>query len=56
MLGIKDNWVLAGYLLCIASAALCVVWGLLCWNRGEETVKTEDIAWAAKEQKVEDEE
>ncbi len=54
-LGIEDSYVLAAYLLCIASAVLCVLYGLITWNRGEEPVEKQDIDWAAEEQKVEEE-
>jgi hypothetical protein len=55
MLGIEDPFVLAAYLLCIGSTLLCVVYGLLTWNRGDEPVRTEDLAWAREEKQVEDE-
>lgn len=55
MLGIKDPTVWIAYLLCIASTALCVVYGLLCWNRGDEPTEKEDIRWAQEEKKVEQE-
>jgi len=35
MLGIEDGWVLAGYLLCIAGAILCAVYGVVSWVRGD---------------------
>ena len=53
MLGIEDKYVLLAYLLCIGSTLLCVIYGLLAWNRGgEETIGQEDIRWAAEEEKV----
>ncbi|HOK96483.1 MAG TPA: hypothetical protein PK052_08935 [Anaerohalosphaeraceae bacterium] len=55
MLGIEDKGVLAAYLLCIASTLLCVIWGLINWNRGEESVHPDDIKWAAEEKKTEQE-
>lgn len=55
MLGIEDVWVWLAYVLCIASALLCVIYGLITWNRGEEAVEPEDVEWAAHEKKVEDE-
>ena len=55
LLGIKDSYVLAGYLLCIGSTLVCVIYGLITWSRGEEPVKEEDIKWAAEEEKVEEE-
>ena len=53
MLGIEDPVVLLAYLLCILSAALCVIYGLLNWNRGDEPVAPVDVQWAAQEDKVE---
>lgn len=55
MLGIEDKGVLAAYLLCIAAAILCVVYGIINWNRGDDTVEPDDIKWAAEEQKVTEE-
>ncbi len=54
-LGIEDGYVFAAYLLCILSTLLCVVYGIIYWNRGEEEVKKEDAEWAAHEKKVEEE-
>lgn len=54
-LGIKDGWVLAAYLLTFAAAVLCVIYGALFWNRGEQTIDSEDIRWAQEEDKVEQE-
>ena len=54
MLGIEDNWVALAFLLCLASSALCVVYGLLNWNRGDDTVAEDDIRWAAEEDKAEE--
>jgi len=55
MLGIEDKYVLAAYLLCIGSAALCVIYGAINWNRGEEPVEPDDVRWAEEEKKVEEE-
>ena len=55
MLGIEDKGVLAAYLLCIASALLCVIYGVIHWNRGEEEIQPVDVKWAAEEKKVEEE-
>jgi len=35
-LGIKDNFVLAAYLLCLGATALCVIYGIVNRNRGSE--------------------
>ena len=55
MFGIEDPWVWSAYVLCLASAALCILYGMLNWNRGDETVDPEDVQWAEEEKKVEDE-
>lgn len=55
MLGIEDYYVWLAYLLCLGSTALCVIYGLICWNRGQEPTEKEDIQWAEEEQKVEEE-
>jgi hypothetical protein len=52
MLGIQDIWVWLAYILCILSTLLCVVYGFINWNKGEEAMKPEDTAWA-KEEKTE---
>ena len=54
MLGIKDFWVFLGYALSVASTLLCVVYGILTWNKGAEPVKQEDVAWAQEEKEVEE--
>lgn len=53
MLGIDDPYVLASYVLCIASAAFCVIYGFANWNRGDEPVRPQDVKWTAAEQKIE---
>lgn len=59
MWGIQDGWILSAYLLCIASAVLCVVYALVTWNRGGEADEAAgaggDSRWAAEEQKLEEE-
>jgi hypothetical protein len=55
MLGIDDKYVSMAYLLCIGSTLLCVLYGLINWNRGEDVVKEEDVRWAEEEKKVEEE-
>lgn len=53
MLGIPDKWVSLVYVLCVLSAALCVIYGFFTWNKGDTDVKPEDKRWAAEEDKVE---
>ncbi|MGE5613389.1 MAG: symporter small accessory protein [Bacillota bacterium] len=36
MLGLPDPWIAAAYLLSIISAAVCVVYGLANWNKGND--------------------
>ena len=55
VLGIDDPWVWLAYLLCLLSAVLCVTYGLLKWNSGEEEVRAEDVKWVAEEKRVENE-
>ena len=43
MLGIEDIWVWLAYLLCILSTILCIVYGGICWNRGDEAVQPVDM-------------
>ncbi len=56
MLGMADPWITAVFLLCLAAAALCVVWGITHWNRDEVNEPEEQIRqWAQEEDRVEDE-
>ena len=58
MLGINDPWIWGVYLLCILSTLLCVVYGLLNWNKGGETEEeeiSEEQAWEFEEEKMEEE-
>ena len=59
VLGIDDPWVLSAYILTILSMLLCVVYGALNWNKGnedeEEQVK-EEMEWHKKEKEMEKEE
>jgi len=55
MMGIPDPGVWLAYLLCILSAAVCVIYGVSNWNRGDEQVYPEDVKWAKDEQQVKEE-
>lgn len=46
-------WVGIAYLLCILSALLCVVYGVVNWSKGDENVKSEDVEWESAEKTVE---
>jgi hypothetical protein len=52
MLGIPDVSILLVYILCILSAALCLVYGIINWNKGAEIEKDqieEVIKWEKDE-------
>ncbi|MFZ5990095.1 MAG: symporter small accessory protein [Bacillota bacterium] len=56
LLGIPDFWVLSAYILCILSAAACVVYGVLNWNKGGENEALEieeESKWEAEERRIE---
>ena len=57
MLGIEDLWVSIAYILCIVSALLCLVWGIIKWNKDDpESEPEEEIRqWAEEEDRVEKE-
>ena len=56
MLGIEDKWVSIAYILCIVSALLCLVWGIIKWNKDDpESESEEDVRkWAEEEDRVEE--
>ncbi|AXV38203.1 MAG: hypothetical protein CIT01_08330 [Methanobacterium sp. BRmetb2] len=59
MFGINDPWIWGAYILCILSTILCVVYGILNWNKGEEKEEKqiqEEIEWHEKEKDMEEEE
>lgn len=53
MLGIKDPWIWAAYVLCILSTLMCVVYGIIYWNKGDDSMpKKEDKVWAKEEDEI----
>ncbi len=55
MLGIPDPWIWLAYILCLASACLCLAYGAATWNSGQnEPVEQEDIQWEKHEDDIED--
>lgn len=36
ILGISDPWIFSGYLFTILSVLLCVIYGAINWNKGDE--------------------
>jgi len=55
MLGLGDGWIFSAYLLCIASALLCIVYGVIMWNNGgsEDRETPEQLHWEEKEIEIE---
>ena len=48
MLGIDDPWIWGVYLLSILSTLICIVYGMLNWNKGDEvdvSEISEEIIW-----------
>ena len=55
VLGIPDFWIWSAFLLCIASALACVIYGLVNWNKGSNIEKNqidEEVRWEEKEKEV----
>ena len=58
MLGLGDGWVVTAYLFSVGSAILCIVYGIVNWNKGQEKEPEqikEETAWEQVEQKIEEE-
>ena len=57
MLGMADGWITTVYVLCLLSALLCVVYGVINWNKGGagELPTEEDKHWAEEEDKLDEE-
>ena len=59
VLGIDDPWIWGVYLLCIISALLCVVYGIVNWNREGELEAMEikeEAAWEEREEEMKEKE
>ena len=59
MLGIDDPWIWGVYLLCLFSALMCLIYGLINWNKeGEqEALETkEEEAWEEREEEMQEKE
>jgi len=55
MFGIEDPVIYIGYLLTVLSLILCVVYGAINWNNGEDLEETEldiDALWEEKEEEI----
>ncbi len=58
MLGFGDFSVFAAYTLCILSTILCVVYGVVNWNKGGDVTPTEaaeEARWEEEEKKIDEE-
>lgn len=57
MLGIPDLSISLAYILCVASALLCLVYGIIMWNKGggdEEEEIAEEAKWQEKENLIDE--
>lgn len=55
MLGFADGWITLVYVLCILSALLCAVYGILNWNRGTDREAAQILeadGWEKKEAEI----
>ena len=57
MFGLHDFWIVSAFVLCILSAVLCVVYGIVYWNKGADS-ESKEIAegkqWTENEKEIED--
>ena len=59
VLGISDPWVWGAYIACILVTLLCVIYGILNWNKGDEDEEDqikEELEWEQKELEMEEKE
>ena len=57
MFNLPDFSIVLAYLLCILSAVLCVVYGVINWNKGagsEPDQISEELEWEKKEVEIDD--
>ncbi len=55
MFGLYDPSIILVYLLCIGSTLLCVIYGIVHWNRSGVEVKAEKIIqWEKEEETLEE--
>ena len=57
MLGFGDFSIFLVYVLCILSAVLCLVYGIVNWNKGKEPEEDieKDIKWEAEDTEIKEE-
>jgi hypothetical protein len=49
VLGIEDKFVALAYVLCVAASVLCIVYGLMRWNKEDEPTEEADQRWVEHE-------
>ncbi len=54
MLGMGDLGIFLVYVLCIASALLCVIYGICNWNKGAESEAElkKDVNWEKEDKEI----
>ena len=55
MFGLDDPQVWLAYLLCIVSALGAVIYGIVNWDKGDETIYAEDKKWVDGEKEASEE-
>lgn len=58
MLGIDDFWIYIAYLLTVVVVIICVIYGIVNWNKGDKESAEElasDLAWLEHETEINDE-
>ncbi len=54
MFGIDSFGVGLAYSLSIISTVMCVVYGIINWNKGSDEIQPDDIDWAKEEEQIEE--
>lgn len=54
MLGLETPAIWSAYLCCILSTLICIIYGAINWNKGDDQVFPEDKKWLDDEKQVED--
>ena len=56
ILGIPDLWVSMSIILSVLATIICVLYGILGWNRGDDTESSDEIKkWVSDNDEIEDE-
>jgi hypothetical protein len=55
VLGIEDKFVALAYVLCVAASVLCIVYGLMRWNKEDEPTVEADQRWVEHEREESEE-